>query len=65
MKPIWKVLAWLFVACGLFAYLSAWANLWFGWKLWRVAPEYLFYDAIATGIFALFFLAWGKYGGNE
>ena len=60
MKTTWKVLAWIFVACGILAYLSAWGNMWFGWSLWGVAPEYLFYDAIATGIFALFFLVWGK-----
>lgn len=62
MKTIWKVLAWLFAACGLFAYLLAWGELWFGWHLLRAAPEYLFDDAIATAVFAIFFLIWGRYG---
>lgn len=60
MKTFWKVLAWIFIACGLLAYLSAWGNLWFGWKMWKATPEELFFDAISTGIFALFFLGWGK-----
>ena len=48
--------------CGIVAYLSAWGNLWFGWNMWGVAPQYLFDDAVATGVFALFFLVWGKVG---
>ncbi len=60
MKSIWTVLTWVFAVCGLAAYLSAWSNMWFGWDLWRASPETLFLDAIATGIFALFFLACGK-----
>ncbi len=61
MKIIWKVLAWIFVACGLLAYLAAWYDLFFGVKILGMAPEYMFYDAISTGIFGLFFLVWGKF----
>ena len=62
MKPIWKVFAWLFAACGILAYLSAWGNIWFGWNLWGTSAQYLFDDAMATGMFAIFFLVWGKWG---
>ncbi len=65
MKPIWKVLAWLFAACGILAYLSAWGNMWFGWTAWGSSAQALFGDAIATGIFAVFFLVWGKWGGER
>jgi hypothetical protein len=65
VKSLWKILAWVFATCGLLAFFSAWGNLWFGWKLWAASPELLFYDAIAGGLFALFFLAWGKYGADS
>lgn len=65
MKTIWKVLAWIFAACGLITYLSAWGEIWLGWKMWGAAPDALFADAIATGIFALFFLVWGKVSAKE
>ncbi len=65
MKIVWKVLAWIFVACGLFTYLSAWGSLWFGWRMLGATPEDLFYDAVSTGIFGIFFLVWGKYGSNK
>lgn len=61
MRPIWKVLAWIFAACGILAYLFAWGNMWFGWTAWGSSAQGLLEDAIATGIFALFFLVWGKY----
>lgn len=60
MNTIWTVLAWLFAVCGLAAYLSAWGTVWFGWNLWRASSDTLFLDAIATALFALFFLAWAK-----
>lgn len=65
MKTIWKMLAWIFAACGLVAYLSAWGEVWFGWKMWRANSEVLFADAVVTGIFAIFFLIWGKFTGAE
>jgi hypothetical protein len=59
MKTVWKALAWIFALCGIGAYLLAWGDIWIGKKPWGAGPEALFADAIATGIFALFFLAWG------
>lgn len=65
MKAIWKVLAWIFAACGLVAYVSAWGEVWFDWKMWHANSEVLFADSIVTGIFAIFFLAWGKFSVTE
>lgn len=61
MKKVWKVLAWIFAACGLLTYLAAWADLFFGWRIFGVSPEFMFYDAIVAAVFAVFFLLWGKY----
>ena len=65
MKLIWKVLPWLFAACGILAYLSAGGHLWFGWHLGRAAAEYLFYDVVATGLFAIFLLVWGYFAADK
>lgn len=58
MKLLWKVLAWLAALCGIGAYLAGWTALLLGTQLW-VPTEFWFYDAVATGVFAIFFLAWG------
>ena len=60
MKQVWNLLAWLFAGCGIIAYVSAWADMWFHLNLWGVTSQTLFSDAVATGIFAIFFLAWGR-----
>ncbi len=59
MKAIWKWLAWIFFICGFGAYLLAWTEAFTGAVYWNMTSTSLFYDSIATGIFGLFFLAWG------
>jgi len=59
MKIVWKVLTWVFAACGL----TAWSLGWFSLtqeSTFLVPTEFWFYDATVAGIFAIFFLAWGK-----
>ena len=55
-KILFKVFAWIFVACGLLAYLIGWVALFSGRTYWNISNEFWFYDAIATGIFGLFLL---------
>ncbi len=52
---LWNVVAWLFVLCGLAAYSIGWTALLNSTTYW-VPTEYWFYDALAAGVFALFFL---------
>ncbi len=61
MKTIWKVFAWISIICGLFAYLLGWIALFSNSILWNIPNEFWFYDAIATGIFALFFIIYGAH----
>lgn len=56
MQMVWKVLAWISIICGLIAYFVGWAVLTTKVVIWDVPTEFWFYDAIAAGIFALFFL---------
>lgn len=53
-RRLWQVLAWLFVLCGLLAYGWGWTALLNGTTYW-FPTEFWFYDAIATGVFAVFF----------
>ncbi len=57
---VWKVLAWIFVVCGLLAYFIGWGALLFKFTVFGIGTEFWFYDAIATGIFGLFFLAYSN-----
>ena len=61
MKTIWKVFAWISIACGLLAYLAGWIALLSNSTLWSIPTEFWFYDAIAAGIFALFFVIYGAH----
>jgi uncharacterized membrane protein YphA (DoxX/SURF4 family) len=56
MKTVWKIIAWISVACGLFAYLTGWAALFTKSVFWGIPTQFWFYDAVAAGIFGLFFL---------
>lgn len=60
MKTTWKVLAWVFLLCGVGSYLLAWIEVFTGTVFLGMQTNVLFYDAIATGIFGIFFLAWGS-----
>lgn len=55
-KNIWKFLAWLFIADGLIAYNLGWYALLSKRVFWGVPNEFWFYDAVASGIFGIFFL---------
>ena len=60
MIRIWKILTWLTAACGITAYFLGWFALIQKSTLW-IPTEFWFYDAITAGIFAIFFLIWGKF----
>lgn len=64
MKTLWKVLAWLSIACGLIAYSLGWIALFTKSVIWNIPTEFWFYDAVAAGIFGLFFLIYGNYASN-
>lgn len=53
-RKLWRALAWLFALCGIGAYLTGWLAL-MEEAIFLVPTEYWFYDAIAVGIFAVFF----------
>ena len=55
-KILFKVLAWIFVICGILAYFMGWVALLTGKVYWNIPTEFWFYDAISTGIIGLFFL---------
>ncbi len=55
MKKLWKILAWVSMTCGLVSYSIGWFALAFNSKAW-VPAELWFYDAIAAGVFGIFFL---------
>ncbi len=61
MKTLWKILAWLSIACGLIAYFIAWIALARNATMWNVSTEFWFYNAIGAGIFGIFFLIYGGY----
>ena len=55
----WKLLAWISVICGLVAYFIGWTALVTKNVVWSVPTEFWFYDAVAAGIFSMFFLMYG------
>ncbi len=56
MKTLWKVFAWISVICGLLAYFTGWVALFTRSVFWNIPTEFWFYDSVAAGIFAVFFL---------
>lgn len=59
---VWKVLAALFVLCGIAAYLVGWAALLTKTTI-LVSADFWFADATATAVIAVFFLIlalWGQ-----
>ena len=65
MKTIWKILAWISVLCGLAAYFTGWIALAAKTAIWNIPTEFWFYDAVATGVFGLFFLIYGVHSGRK
>ncbi len=65
MKMLWKVLAWVFVICGVAAYIVGWIALFTQTTVLGMPTEFWFYDAIATGIFGIFFLMYGTDSKNN
>ncbi len=61
MKTLWKVFAWLAAICGLVTYLVGWLALIQKSAIW-IPTEFWFYDAIAAGVFAVFFLLYAVHG---
>ncbi len=65
MKTLWKVLAWISIACGLIAYSIGWIALVKKSIIWGIPNEFWFYDAVAAGIFGLFFLIYAVHAQNK
>ena len=65
MKIIWKVLAWISMICGLLAYGVGWIELLSNITIWNIQTQFWFYDAIAAGIFALFFVIYGVHSAKN
>lgn len=61
MKTLWKILAWVSIACGLIAYFIAWIALVRNTTIWNIPSEIWFYDSIAAGVFGIFFLIYAIY----
>jgi len=62
---IWKFFAWISIACGLVAYFIGWIALLSRSVVWGVPTEFWFYDAIAAGIFGLFFLIYAVHADKK
>ncbi len=56
MNTVFKVLAWISIACGLLAYSVGWVALITKSVFFNIPTEFWFYDAVAVGIFGIFFL---------
>ncbi len=60
MERIWLFFAWLSIACGLVAYFIGWAGLVGDTAVANIPTQFWFYNSIATGVFGIFFLLYGK-----
>ncbi len=58
MKTLWTIFAWISIICGLIAYAIGWTALITKSELW-IPTAFWFYDAVAVGIFGVFFLIYG------
>ena len=56
MNTLFKVLAWISIACGLIAYSIGWVVLITNSVFMNIPTEFWFYDAVSAGIFGIFFL---------
>ncbi|MEM4253119.1 MAG: hypothetical protein QXE84_06310 [Candidatus Nitrosotenuis sp.] len=64
MKMLWRILSGIAGGCGLGAFFIGWASHILGKTIW-LATEFWFYDAIASGVFAILFLVWGAVAEKE
>ncbi len=66
-KPpgVWRILSWLFAACGIVSFAIGWYGVLSNSAVFGVNPVYYFFDAIASGIFALFFLIYSVQSKNK
>ena len=65
MKTTWKIFAWISIACGLLGYGTGWIALFSKRVLWNIPTEFWFYDAVAAGIFALFFVIYNAHSAEK
>ncbi len=65
LKTLWKIIAWIGLVCGLVSYFAGWAALFTKAVLWGIPTEFWFYDAIASWVFAVFFLVYAAYADRE
>ena len=55
-KLLWNALAWVAVICGGIGYFVGWLTVITGTQILNIGTQVWFYDAIAGGVFAIFFL---------
>ncbi|HLC64871.1 MAG TPA: hypothetical protein VJI46_01970 [Candidatus Nanoarchaeia archaeon] len=60
---IWRIFAWIALICALITYSIGWVALIIKRDIW-VPTQYWFYDAVAVGIFAVFFLIYSVHSGK-
>lgn len=65
MKQLWKVLSFVLIGCGAIAYFVGWFALLSKATIGGISTEFWFYDAMVSGLFALFFLIYGVHGAKK
>lgn len=65
MKTIWKAFAWISIICALVTYAIGWIALMVKSVLFGIPTEFWFYDAVAAGIFAVFFIIYGAHNSKK
>ena len=65
MKTIWKAFAWISMGCALVPYALGWIALIAKSALFGIPTEFWFYDAVAAGIFAVFFTIYGAHSSKK
>ncbi|MBS3116551.1 hypothetical protein J4421_03050 [Candidatus Woesearchaeota archaeon] len=57
---VWKLFAQISIVCALLTYSIGWGALLSSATIWGIETEFWFYDAVAAGIFGVFFLMYGS-----
>ncbi len=65
MKLLWKILSFVSIGCGVIAYFVGWFALLSQATIGSISTEFWFYDAMASGLFGLFFLIYGVHGAKK